>query len=121
MSGKPASTAEYLATLDAGQRAGVEALRDAIRAAAPEAEEAFGYGMPAFRLDGKPLVWYAAWKRHFSLYPLSASMLREHAAEIAGYETAKGTIRFPASAPLPVALVRGLVASRMAELREGGG
>jgi len=117
MAGKPANTAEYLATLSHEQRAAVEQLRDAIRAAAPGAEESFGYGMPAFRLRGEPLVWYAAWKRHYSLYPLSAAMLRGHAAEIEGYETAKGTIRFPASRPLPLALVGKLVAARAGELR----
>jgi uncharacterized protein YdhG (YjbR/CyaY superfamily) len=120
MADKPASTAEYLATLTAGPRAEVERLRDAILAAAPGAEESFGYGMPAFRLGGKPLVWYAAWKKHYSLYPLSASMLRAHAAEIEGYETAKGTIRFPASRPLPIDLVKKLVASRAEELRANG-
>ena len=117
MAEKPANTAEYLATLTSAQRAVMDEFRNAIRAAAPGAEEAFGYGMPAFRLDGKPLVWYAAWKRHYSLYPLSAAMLRAHAADIEGYETAKGTIRFPASRPLPLGLVEKLVKTRIAELR----
>ena len=120
MSTKPASTGEYLTTLTGEQRAVIEEFRDAIRAAAPDAEEGFSYGMPLFRLDGKPLVWYAAWKKHYSLYPLSAAMLREHAAEIEGYETAKGTIRFPASRPLPLDLVKKLVRARIAELRENG-
>jgi uncharacterized protein YdhG (YjbR/CyaY superfamily) len=120
MAGKPASTAEYLATLARERQAGLEELRRAIRTAAPGAEESFGYGMPGFRLGGKPLVWYAAWKHHYSLYPLSAAMLRAHAAEIAGYETAKGTIRFPASRPLPLDLVEKLVAARADELRANG-
>jgi uncharacterized protein YdhG (YjbR/CyaY superfamily) len=120
MHDKPANTAEYLATLSRERRAVLEALRDAIRAAAPGAEESFGYGMPAFRLGGRPLVWYAAWKRHYSLYPLSAAMLRDHAAAIAGYETAKGTIRFPASSPLPLELVGRLVAARAEEVRADG-
>jgi len=120
MAGRPANTGEYLATLPADRRAALEQLRIAIRAAAPGAEESFGYGMPAFTLGGKPLVWYAAWKRHYSLYPLSAAMLRDHAAEIEGYETAKGTIRFPASRPLPLDLVGKLVAARAGELRADG-
>jgi uncharacterized protein YdhG (YjbR/CyaY superfamily) len=120
MADSPANTDEYFSRLPTDQRAALEQLRDAIRAAAPGAEESFGYGMPAFTLGGKPLVWYAAWKRHYSLYPLSAAMLRAHAAEIEGYETAKGTIRFPASRPLPLALVGKLVAARAGELRADG-
>jgi len=118
MTAKPANTAEYLATLTDAQRAGVEALRNAIRAAAPGADESFGYGMPAFRLGGKPLVWYAAWKKHFSLYPISAAILQAHAVEADRYEHAKGTLRFPASEPLPFALVRKLVEARAAEPHE---
>lgn len=120
MSGTPANIDEYLSTLTADQRAGHQALRDAIAAAAPGAEASFSYGMPAFRLHGKPLVWYAAWKKHYSLYPLSAALLQAHAAEVDRYETAKGTIRFPASEPLPLELVRKLVRARAAELRENG-
>src|SRR4051812_46551671 len=115
MADKPANTDEYLATLTAEQRGVLEALREAIRAAAPGAEEGFSYGMPLFRLGGKPLVWYAAWKKHYSLYPLSAAMPQAHAADIDGYETSKGTIRLPASGPLPFDLVKKLVAARIAE------
>jgi uncharacterized protein YdhG (YjbR/CyaY superfamily) len=115
MADKPANTDEYLATLTGEQRGVIEALREAIRGAAPGVEEGFSYGMPLFRLDGKPLVWYAAWKKHYSLYPLSTAMLQAYAADIDGYETSKGTIRFPASRPLPFDLVKKLVAARIAE------
>jgi uncharacterized protein YdhG (YjbR/CyaY superfamily) len=118
MSDKPANSDEYLATLAGGQRAALQELRDIIRAVAPGAGEGFSYGMPMFRLDGKPLVWYAAWKRHYGLYPLSAAMLQAHAADVEGYETSRGTIRFPASRPLPLDLVRKLVEARIAELCE---
>lgn len=74
--------------------------------------------MPAFRLDGRPLVWFAAWKRHCGLYPIGPAVLHAHAAELDRYETAKGTIRFPASKPLPYGLVRKLVEARVAELGE---
>jgi len=120
MGGKPANTAEYLATLTDEQRAVLGALRDVIRTAAPGVEEHFSYGMPAFRLDGKTLIWFAAWKNHYSLYPIGPALLQAHAPEAGAYETSKGTIRFPASKPLPWELVRKLVAVRIGELRERG-
>ena len=113
MADKPTNIDEYLATLTDDQRAALEQLRKAISAAAPRAEAGFSYGIPAFKLEGKPVIWYAAWKRHYSLYPIGS----EHAADIEGYETSKGTIRFPAYEPLPLGLVKKLVKARIAEVR----
>jgi uncharacterized protein YdhG (YjbR/CyaY superfamily) len=107
---------DYLASVPADKRATLQKLRKAIRVAAPRAEEGFSYGLPAFRLNGRPLVCFAAAANHCSLYPMSPAVIRAHADDLKPYETSKGTIRFPAEKPLPASLVRKLVKARMAEL-----
>src|SRR5260370_40888088 len=104
-----------LAALPADTRKHLEKLCEAIREAAPGAVESFGYGMPAFKLDGKPFVWYAAWKHHSSFYPLSGATTRALAAELEGYEiSGKGTIRFRLDEPLPTVLLRRLLKAPIA-------
>ena len=114
MAGKPKTIDEYLAALSADQRAALERLRRTIRAAAPEAEECIGYRLPAFRQDGM-LVAFGATPNHCAFYLMSSSTVEAHRGELQGYDTSKGTIRFQADNPLPVALVRKLVKARIAE------
>ena len=120
MSTKPTSIAEYLAALSDEQRATVERLRATVRAAVPGAREVFSYGMPGFTLGGRPLVWVAAWKRHYSLYPVSAEHVAAAAAPGEEYEVEKGTVRFRAGAPLPYDLVARLAQARARALAAGG-
>jgi uncharacterized protein YdhG (YjbR/CyaY superfamily) len=114
---KPLTIAEYLAPLDAQQRAALQKLRKAIAAAAPDSEETISYSMPAFRYQGRVLVYFFAATHHCSFFP-GAYPIEAHKADLTAYSTSKGTIRFPPDAPLPVTLVRKLVKTRLAELTE---
>jgi uncharacterized protein YdhG (YjbR/CyaY superfamily) len=105
----------YTAKLPPATRRRLKELADIIRKTAPGAVDSFSYQIPAFRLNGKILVWYAGWKDHLSIYPLNAAD-REFARQ-KGFETSKGTVQFPLDDPLPVSLVRRLVRSRIAALK----
>ena len=109
----------YIAAQPARTARELRKLRAAIRAVAPGAVEAFGYGIPGFRLYDEPLVWYAGWTYHTSLYPMTAAIRRRYADELKGYKMATGTIQFPLSEPLPLPLVKRLVKARVAEVRAG--
>ncbi len=103
---------EYLAGLSDDQRAALERLRTIIRAAAPGAEECISYQLPAFRLDGKCLVWFGAAANHCAIY----GVVGAHKDELKDYDTSgKGTIRFQPDHPLPATLVRKLVKALIAK------
>ncbi len=106
----------YMASLPDDRRAVLEALRATIRAAAPGAAETIAYGMPAFTVHGRFLVSYAAFKRHFSLFPASGAVMEALGEEVAPFFAGKGTLRFTAADPLPADLVTRIVAVRLAEV-----
>ena len=114
MAAKPKTIDEYLAALSADKRAVLAKLRKTIGAAAPKAEECISYQLAAFRQDGM-LVAFGATANHCAFYLMSSSTVAAHKDELKDYDTSKGTIRFQADKPLPVALVRKLVKARIEE------
>lgn len=113
---KHTSVDEYMATLPDDRRAVMEKLRTTIGAAAPDAVEGISYNMPAFRLDGRFLVSYEAFKHHYSLFPWSDTMAAELGAALQPYAVGKGTIRFPKDQPIPLELVARVVEFRLREV-----
>lgn len=108
----------YLASLPSDRRVVLQKLRETIRAAAPGAEEGFSYGLPAFRLDGRPLVCFGSASNHCSFFPMSPAVIAANKSALKGYETSKGTIRFLPEKPLPDVLVKKIVRARVAELEQ---
>ena len=110
--GKPKTIDEYLAALSDDKRAALEGLRRIIRAAVPRAEECISYQLPAFRLDGKCIVWFGAAANHCAIYGVAET----RKGELEDYDTSgKGTIRFQPDNPLPATVVRRLVKARIAK------
>jgi uncharacterized protein YdhG (YjbR/CyaY superfamily) len=109
------TVAEYLARVNPDNRAALQKLRRTIKTVVPKAEECISYGIPAFRLNGKVLVWFSAAAKHCSFFP-GAAAVANNAVALRKYSTSKGTVRFPADKPLPLSLVRKLVRSRVADM-----
>jgi uncharacterized protein YdhG (YjbR/CyaY superfamily) len=108
---------DYLARLDEPKRTTLQKLRQTILSIVPEAEQGISYGMPAFRLHGKVIAGFAAFKNHLSYLPHSGRVLTELADDVARYTTSKGALQFAIDKPLPKALVRKLIAVRLREVR----
>ena len=106
----------YLEALPEPKRSTLEELRRTILEIVPDAEQVISYQVPAFRLDGKTVAGFAAFKNHLSYLPFSGSVLPRLADELAGYSGTKGALHFPVDEPLPKALVEKLIAARLEEL-----
>ena len=107
----------YFAKWPLPTRTRLRQIREVVKTVAPQAEESISYGVPTFKLSGKPLVYYAAFKNHTSLYPMTEEIRRQFVDELRGYKTSKGTIQFPLDEPLRITLVKRLVKARLAVLR----
>jgi uncharacterized protein YdhG (YjbR/CyaY superfamily) len=104
---------KYIATFPRNAQSILEEIRQAIREAAPQAEEAISYQMPVFKLNGV-LVWFAAFKNHIGFYP-KASAIEAFKEKLSAYEISKGTIRFPINEPIPFDLIKEMVRFRVKE------
>jgi uncharacterized protein YdhG (YjbR/CyaY superfamily) len=109
---KPQTINEYLARVMPEQRTALNKLRRTIRTAFPRAEECISYGIPAFRLDGRVVAWFAAAAHHLSFFP--GGVLEPFKEELKDYQTSKGTVRFQPDHPLPAGLVRRMIKARIA-------
>ena len=112
------SVDDYIAAQPEAMQPNLRRVRGAIRKALPEAEEAISYGIPAYKLHGRPVVYFAGWKQHYSLYPVTADVVAAFRDELAPYELGKGTLRLPLSARVPVNLIGRIVKFRA--VQEGG-
>jgi uncharacterized protein YdhG (YjbR/CyaY superfamily) len=106
----------YLADLPDEARATLEPIRRAIGSAAPSATETIAYGMPAYDFAGRPLVYFAAFKKHCSFFPASSEVMERFADELDRFDVEKGTIRFPIGKPMPATLVKKIVRARVREI-----
>ncbi len=104
---------DYLAALEEPKRATLTTLRRSILDVLPEAEQCISYGLPAFRVEGKVIAGFGAFKSHLSYLPHSGSVFPELGDQLAEYKTSAGALQFPVDAPLPKALVRTLVTTRL--------
>lgn len=110
---------DYIASQPEANQAILERVRSTIRKALPDAEEVISYNIPAYKAPGGMVIYFAGWKQHYSLYPVTSGMLAAFGAELNAYEVNKGTIRFPLSAPVPVKLIAGIAKLRAKEAAEG--
>jgi uncharacterized protein YdhG (YjbR/CyaY superfamily) len=109
---------DYIASQPEALQGVLARVRSAIRKAVPGAEEMISYKIPTYKLHGRPVIYFAGWKQHYSLYPSTDRVLAAFKDDLAPYEVNKGTIRFPLSGPVPVKLIEGIAKVRAKEVAE---
>ncbi len=112
------SVDEYIASQPEAVRGLLERVRRAIRKAVPEAQEMISYRIPTYKLRGRPMLYFAGWKHHYSLYPSTARLVAAFTDDLAPYEVDRGTIRFPLSERVPVRLIEAIARFRAKEVAE---
>jgi uncharacterized protein YdhG (YjbR/CyaY superfamily) len=115
---KHACIDDYIAAQPEPAQRVLTRVRAAIRKALPGAEEVISYGIPAYRLHGRVVIYFAGWQRHYAVYPATARVAAAFERQLSGYERGKGTIRFPPSGRVPVALIAGIAKVRAQEVAE---
>jgi uncharacterized protein YdhG (YjbR/CyaY superfamily) len=110
------SVDEYIASQPDAIRPILGQVRNAIRKAVPQADEVISYKIPTYKLQGEPVLYFAGWKQHFSLYPVSANLVAALEHDIAPYVVSKGTMRFPLSQPVPLKLIGRIARFRAKEV-----
>lgn len=108
----------YLAAQPEPVRAKLERVRAVLRRALPGAEEVISYQIPAYKLDGKVVIYFAGWKAHYAVYPIGALVAAELSETLLEYELSKGTIRFPLDRPVPARLIGRIAKLRAREVQE---
>jgi len=112
----PATVNAYIAGFPRPVQAILKRLRGIVRKTVPAAEESISYQIPTYKLNGRPVIYFAAFKEHYSVYPSNTRLVAVFKNELAGYEMSKGTIRFPLSEPVPVKLIEGIATFRAKEV-----
>jgi uncharacterized protein YdhG (YjbR/CyaY superfamily) len=108
----PKDVADYIAGFPCPVQTILQRVRGIVRKAIPAAEESISYQIPTYKLNGRPVIYFAAFKEHYSVYPSDTRLVAAFKEQLAGYETSKGTIRFPLSEPVPVKLIDGIAKFR---------
>jgi uncharacterized protein YdhG (YjbR/CyaY superfamily) len=109
---------EYIASHPEAVQGLLKRVRSTLRKAVPEAKEVISYKIPTYKLPGGPVLYFAGWKRHYSLYPATDHVVEAFKDDLAPYEVDKGTIRFPFSEPVPVKLIERIAKFRAKEVAE---
>jgi uncharacterized protein YdhG (YjbR/CyaY superfamily) len=109
------SVDEYIASQPEAVQRVLKRVRSIIRKAVPGVEEVISYQIPAYKLHGGGVLWFAGWRQHYSLYPATGQLVAAFKEDLAPYEVSKGTIRFPLSEPVPVKLIERIAKFRAKE------
>ena len=112
------SVDDYIASQPEAVQGVLKRVRSTIRKAVPGVEEAISYKIPTYKLHGRPVLYFAGWRQHYSLYPSTDHVVAAFKDDLAPYEVNKGTIRFPLSEPVPVKLIEGIAKLRAKEVAE---